>query len=196
MPEIASRTMPVNAEGHAIGATAVTYTSGLTELYAYYATCAVCSARHPFFSPADREHWVETHRAPAPGHVVMMSVEPWDYTTPPWIAAYGLPLTHSWSTYSMSTDPFASFPPGFPRPDYDAATLARIVERRELLQRGCPVHFQAKKRGLTFYKELVVGEGEGVVHMPTMATYEDGCLVKWRIDVENEPLTSEKQTGR
>lgn len=195
MPEIASRTMPVNADGYAIGATAVTYATGLTELYAYYATCAVCSERHPFFSPADREQWVETHRAATPGHAVALTVEPWDYTTPPWIAAYGLPLTHSWSAYSMSTDPFASFPPNFPRPDYSQKILNQIVARREVLQRGCPIHPGASPRNLTFYKELVVGEGDGVVHMPTMATYADGCLVKWRLDVEDEAPTGEKQPG-
>lgn len=186
MPEIASRTMPVNEDGYAIGATAVTYATGLTELYAYYATCSGCRQRHPFFSPADREGWVEAHRASHPAHPVQLSVEPWDYTTPPWIAAYGLPLTTPWSTYSMSTDPFASFPPGFPRPDYDQATLDRIVKRRAALQAGCPIHPGARQRQLTFYKELVVGEGDGVVHMPTMATYADGCLVKWRLDVEDE----------
>lgn len=90
--EPASRMMPVDAEGRATGATAYTYASGLSQLVAYYATCCCCRARHPFFSPSDRDAWTEAHRV-GTRHAVHFTVEEWDFVEPPWVAADGLPLT-------------------------------------------------------------------------------------------------------
>jgi hypothetical protein len=87
----------------------------------------------------------------------------------------------------MTTDPFAHMPPGFPRPDWEAVTLQLVAERQAQLKKGCPRHDGTP--ALTFYKELFVSDGEGGVHMPVMATYADGCLVKWRLDVkDDEPV--------
>jgi hypothetical protein len=92
----------------------------------------------------------------------------------------------------MNEDPFASFPPGFPRPDWDAATLQRVVDRRKELKKGCPWHGDPV---LTFYKELFVSDPQGG-HLPTMAVYQDGCMAKWRLDVEHEETpTFDKVNG-
>ncbi|MEV6399960.1 hypothetical protein AB0M39_35100 [Streptomyces sp. NPDC051907] len=90
--EVKERLMPVDAEGRANGATVVVYDSGLAQLIAYYARCCFCAERHPFFSPSDRDAWAEVHRADT-GHAMELTVEPWDFRTPPWVAADGLPLT-------------------------------------------------------------------------------------------------------
>lgn len=198
--DIVRREMPVDADGHATGATLVTFASGLTERWAYYASCCCCTTRQPFFSPADRDAWAEVHRADHPAHSVQLSTEPWDYRTPPWVAADGLPLNPPRSVITMtgtpSRDPFAAFPPGFPRPDYDQATLDRVVERRARLQEGCPKHPDHQDRQLTFYKELVVNDPATGAHVPTMATYADGCLVSWRLDVEDEEPKYEQAPNR
>lgn len=181
--EIVRRDMPVNAEGHATGPTTVVYASGRREPWAYYASCCCCTVREPFFSPADRDAWSETHRAAHPAHAIQLTAEPWDYRNPPWVAAYGLPLA-SQESLPMTTDPFAHMPPGFPRPDWDGETMLRVSQRQALLKKGCPRHEGTPE--LTFYKELFVGDDEGI-HMPTYATYADGCVVKWRLDVDEEP---------
>lgn len=87
-------------------------------------------------------------------------------------------------------DAFSTFPPAFPRPDWDEATLTRVVERRARLQAGCPRHDATP--ALTFYKELFIGDGDDDVHLPTMAMYADGCQANWRLDVadEEEPTYS------
>lgn len=92
--EVVRREMPVDAEGHATAATVVVYASGVVQQWAYYASCCVCAVRHPFYSPADREFWVEQHRTATPDHAIALTVEPWDYREPPFVAAYGLPLIH------------------------------------------------------------------------------------------------------
>lgn len=84
--------MPVNEEGRATGPTLVTYASGQVEHLAYYATCCYCPHRHAFFSPEDRDGWSEVHRTDT-AHAVELTVERWDYSTPPFVAADGLPLT-------------------------------------------------------------------------------------------------------
>ncbi|MFF9265859.1 hypothetical protein [Streptomyces longwoodensis] len=172
--EIIRRTMPVNADGHATGPTTVTYADGRHEPWAYYATCCCCSLREPFYSPADRDVWSEAHRTEHPDHAMQLTSEPWDYRMPPWVAANGLPL-------HPVADPFAHMPPGFPRPDWDDATQLRVVQRQARLKRGCPRHDAQPQ--LTFYKELFVAG-----HMPVYAAYEDGCVVKWRLDVEEDPV--------
>lgn len=92
--EVVRRDMPVDAQGQAVGATVVVYASGRAQLFAYYANCCTCAGgRYPFFSPSDRDAWTEAHRAAHPDHAVALTVEPWDFTDPPWIAAYGQPLT-------------------------------------------------------------------------------------------------------
>lgn len=83
--------MPVDAEGRATGATVYQYGNGLSELWAYYATCLCCGRRSPFFSPSDRDIWAEVHRART-GHAIELTVEAWDFTEPPWVAADGLDL--------------------------------------------------------------------------------------------------------
>lgn len=181
--DIIRREMPVNADGHATGPTLVTYADGVTEHWAYYASCCCCTTREPFYSPAERDAWAEVHRADHPAHAVQLTAEPWDFRNPPWVAAYGLPLTRSQIT--MSTDPFANFPPGFPRPDWDEVTLARVAARRADLKQGCPRHDHGPD--LTFYKELFVNDPATGTHVPTMAVYADGCMISgWRIDMEHE----------
>lgn len=91
--DIIRREMPVNADGQATGATIVTYANGLTELWAYYASCCCCTVREPFFSASDRDAWAEVHRADNPTHAMQLTAEPWDFKNPPWVAADGLPLT-------------------------------------------------------------------------------------------------------
>jgi hypothetical protein len=91
--EVIRREMPVDADGRAVGATVVVYASGQAQHFAYYAACLTCVERYPFFSPSDRDTWTEAHRAACLNHAVELTVEPWDYVNPPWIAAYGLPLT-------------------------------------------------------------------------------------------------------
>ncbi len=91
--EVVHRRMPVNAEGYATGPTLVVYASGMSQRLAYYASCCCCTARYPFFSPAERDAWAEVHRAEHPLHAIELTVEPWDLTEPPWVAADGLPLT-------------------------------------------------------------------------------------------------------
>lgn len=90
--DIVCRAMPVNAEGQATGPTLVTYASGRVERWAYYASCCCCATRAPFFSPSDRDAWAEVHRAERPAHAMQLTAEPWCFTTPPWVAADGLPL--------------------------------------------------------------------------------------------------------
>ncbi|MFE2934858.1 hypothetical protein [Streptomyces sp. NPDC059278] len=92
-----TRYMPVDAEGNAVGATVVVYDSGQVQRVAYYATCCHCDHRQPFFSPADRDGWSEVHRA-STSHPMALTVERWDFRTPPWVAADGLPLTPPRST--------------------------------------------------------------------------------------------------
>jgi len=188
--DIVHRQMPVNADGQATGATIVTHASGLHELWAYYASCCCCTTREPFFSPADRDAWAEVHRADHPTHAMQLTTEPWDFRTPPWVAADGLPLTPPRSLITMTSapppDPFKDFPPGFPRPDWDDDTLLRVMERRTQLRDGCPKHYGNANTQLTFYKELFVNDPDTGTHAPTMAVYADGCMVNWRIDVKDE----------
>ncbi|MFC4328334.1 hypothetical protein ACFPC0_10900 [Streptomyces andamanensis] len=176
-----SRHMPVNPEGQATGPTVIIYASGRKQLIAYWAACCGCPRRAPFFSPSDREQWVELHRLNT-DHPVVLSTAPWDYTQPPWIAAWGTPLDLPRS-YRMTDDAFATFPPGFPRPDWDAATQTRVSQRRAALKRGCPRHPEAGAE-LSFYKELFVKDADGEGHLPTTAVYDDGCMASWRLDVE------------
>jgi len=89
--EPTARMMPVDAEGRATGPTVYTYAGGDRTPYAYYARCVCCPLAQPFYSPNDRDAWAEMHRA-VTDHAMELTVEPWDYREPPWVAAHGLPL--------------------------------------------------------------------------------------------------------
>lgn len=172
--------MPVDAEGRAVAPTVVVYASGLAQLVAYYATCCRCTARYPFFSPPERAAWVEAHRTAHLDHPMTLTVEPWDFTAPPWVAASDQPL-----------DPRSATMP-FPLPDYDAATLAAIDRRRTLYQSGCPRHdaLPDPERRMTFTKELLVGSSATGMHLSASFVYADACFMTVTLDVDCEPVFS------
>lgn len=84
------RYMHVDAAGRAVSATVVEYRNGYAELFAYVASCSAagCWLRHPFFSPADRQRYADDHHRRT-GHLMRLTVEPWDFTNPPPIPGDG-----------------------------------------------------------------------------------------------------------